>query len=378
MKPPDRAIFSLWPQLADRVPWLELGELPTPLEPLERVEAALGLPTGAGFIKRDDLTSPLYGGNKVRTLEVLLGEAQSKGAARIVATGAFGSNHAVATLLHAQRIGLEAGALLFPQPPSQAALDNLLATLSATAHATALPHWSALPLGLAAARLRGAPGGGRVSVMVPGGATPLGALGYVSAGIELARQVERGLAPPEAGEIIVGVGSTCTSAGLLVGLHHAARAGVGWRRPPRLIAVRVTPWPITSAARIARLAEATSRHLALLAGDPRLAIGYGALRAGLEVDRGFIGAGYGEATPSGLEAVEVFQSAMGLALDTTYSGKSAAALIARLRRRTPGPLIFWSTRSTAPLPLPTEADLDRAPRLMRWWIERARRALAPR
>lgn len=104
--------------------WVELGDFPT------RVDR-VALPRGELYVKRDDLSSPVYGGNKVRTLETLFGQALAEGATRIYSTGAFGSNHATATVLHAPRAGLEAGVILFPQPESAAALENLQVILRA-------------------------------------------------------------------------------------------------------------------------------------------------------------------------------------------------------------------------------------------------------
>lgn len=358
----NRPLFACWPSLT--IPWVSLGELPTPVEPLEALAAELGDPGAPLFVKRDDLSSPTYGGNKVRTLEVLFGLAKAQGARRVYSTGAFGSNHALATVLHARRVGLEPGVILFPQPPSEAALDNLRAVLSQHPRVKALAHWSLLPLGMAqVARAEGK----EAFVMVPGGATPEGALGYVSAALELAKQVETGLLPaPE--RIVAGVGSTCTSAGLLVGLRAAALLGLGWKEPPRLVAVRVTPWPVTSAFRILSLARRTSALLSELTREPRLAFGMRELSRRFEVDPAQLGRGYGKPTRSGLEAIALFRSSAGLALDTTYSAKSAASAIAFVRRGLRGPLLYWATKSTAPLP-PND-DWHWAPRLMRRWIER--------
>ena len=215
-----------------KVGWVPIGEFPTPVEPLAGLCESRGVARDTAFVKRDDLSAARYGGNKVRTLEVLFGEALRSGASHVYSTGALGSNHSLATALHAPTVGLVPGALLFPQPASWAALENLLSTISARPELVALPHWSALPFGmwwlgreLARRKVHGA-------IMVPGGATPLGALGYVSAALELAGQVSRGELPaPET--IVVGVGSTCTSAGLLVGLrlaqHLALRSPSGDR-----------------------------------------------------------------------------------------------------------------------------------------------------
>jgi 1-aminocyclopropane-1-carboxylate deaminase/D-cysteine desulfhydrase-like pyridoxal-dependent ACC family enzyme len=106
-------------------------------------------------------------------------------------------------------------------------------------------------------------------VMVPGGATPVGALGFVSAALELAQQVDDSVMPaPDT--VLVGVGSTCTSAGLLVGMHAARALGRGWKTVPRLVSARVTPWPITSVSRIVTLARRVAVLLAELTGDPRM------------------------------------------------------------------------------------------------------------
>jgi len=349
--------------LLERVPevafdWVELARLPTPVD-RARFE---GL--GELFVKRDDLTSPLYGGNKVRTLEVLFGRARARGAARVFATGAFGSNHAAATVLHAPRAGLEPGVILFPQPASRAAVANLRVVLARRPRAIALPHWSTLPLGMAWARASRP----RADVMLPGGADEDGALGYVSAALELAEQVERGELPAPA-RVVVGVGSTCTSAGLLVGLRMAASLGLGWRRPPALVSVRVTPWPVTSRLRIVGLAARVAARLSARAGRPDLAFRRSSLSSGLEVDPRELGRGYGWPTRAGRTAIDRFRREAGFELDTTYSAKAAAAALRRLDGR---PTLFWSTKSTAPLP---EADdWPGAPRAMRRWLERAARA----
>ncbi len=364
--PVDRPLFEAWPILRGRVPWVALGDFPTAVEPLARAAEAIGRAGAPLFVKRDDASSPVYGGNKVRTLEALFGRAREAGARRVYSTGAFGSNHALATVLHAPRAGLEPGVLLFPQPESACALENLLAMLAARPSVRALPHWSFLPAGMALTRLRERD----AYVMVPGGATPEGALGYVSAALELARQVDAGEAPAPH-TLLVGVGSTCTSAGLLVGLHAAARLGIGWREAPRLVSVRVTPWPVTSKSRIAWLARKTALLLASLTGDRSLAFGMAQLASRFEVDGTQLGRGYGYPTEAGLEAIRVLRESEGFAVDTTYAAKSMAAALARVRAGLPGPLVYWATKSTMPLPEVREEDWRWAPPHMRRWIERA-------
>lgn len=355
-------LFNAWPTLKDELAPASLGDFPTPVERLAALERELG--ASALYVKRDDLSAEAYGGNKVRTLEVLFGRALARGASEIIATGAFGSNHAVATVLHAPRAGLRPGAVLFPQPPSFAALENLRVTLARAERLVVLPHWSCLPLGIWLASGRGR------ALMVPGGATPEGALGYVSAALELAEQVARGeLVAPR--RIYVGIGSTCTTAGLLVGFAHAARLGIGFEARPEVVAVRVTPWPVTSRFRILGLAVRTSELLARLAGDASLALGRDELGRGLRVDGSELGTGYGLPTTAGLATIQAFRRLGLFELDTTYSAKAAAGFAAAARTNPDLPALFWSTKSTRVLPEITRADLERAPGIARRWLARA-------
>ncbi len=376
----DWPLFEAWPRLAGKVPRVPLGEFPTPVQSLDAVAREVGCATGRAWVKRDDVSSPRYGGNKVRVLEVLFGDAVRRGATHIYTTGAYGSNHAVAMLLHAPVASLESGVVLFAQPPSFAALENLRVTLTCRPVVHSLPHWSLLPLGVFLARRAARRRGDRPYVMMPGGATPLGALGYVSAAFELAAQVRAG-ALPVPRTIVVGVGSTCTTAGLLVGTLLAARRGFGFvgsgslSAPPRIVSARVTPWPVTSRSMILRLAVRTARKLADLAEDDSLALGRDELGAQLEVEGRFLGRGYGYPTPSGLEALSAWHAAGAHELDTTYSAKSAAAVVARMKDGAPGPILFWSTKSTAPLPDPDPAALAAAPGRLRRWMDGAERGI---
>lgn len=362
----ERPIFDAFPSL--QLPFVALGDFPTPVQALDRLARALGSRTDA-FVKRDDLSSGVYGGNKVRTLEVLFAEALERGATHIYSTGAFGTNHGTAMLLHAPRVGLEPGLVLFPQDVSESARENfevLVGTdIGRRPSPILLPHWSALPFGMAWAEHLHARRGERPFVMVPGGATPRGAIGYVSAAFEVAAQIERGELPAPR-RIVLAVGSTCTTAGLLLGTHLCAARGFGWRYPPTIHAVRVTPWPVTAHARIAHFAARTATYLAELTDDPSAAFSAARLGATLRVDGSQLGAGYGLATDAGRRAIVAFREAAGFELDTTYSAKGAAGLIARMRMGERGPLLFWSTKSTAPLPPASEAPEGVASRARRW------------
>jgi D-cysteine desulfhydrase len=361
-----RALFELWPDLARKLPSVALGDFPTPVQALDPVLRELGVSTREVFVKRDDLSSELYGGNKVRPLELLLGRVQQQGGT-VYATGAYGSNQVLATLLHARRLELPAGVVLFPQPRTPSACAALKVIVSLHPDLVTVPHWSALPAGMALAKARSLARGARSFMTPPGGATPRGVLAYVSAGLELALQIQRQLLP-EPRRIYVPTGSNATSAGLLAGLALAARLGIGFRAgAPELNAVRIGPWPITSRSRVLSLSTRTLMLLARLTRKPELLLETRSLGSGLRMRGEFLGGGYGHETVQANEACVVFARAGFELLDETYSGKAAAALIADLRAGIKGPLLFWSTKSSAPLPPVTE-PLE-MPAALASWLE---------
>jgi D-cysteine desulfhydrase len=343
-----------------RVPWVQLGQWPTPVTALE-----LGGPTAEPvWIKHEGDAHPSYGGNKVRTLEAWFGHAQARGARRIWAIGAYGSNHAIATILHAPRAGLEGAAILFPQPPSAWAVENCAAITASAAPVVRLHNVVEVPFAAwwIARRDRDA------VVMPPGGATPIGTLGAVAAAFELADQLAGHLAPPPR-RIVLAVGSTCTAAGLVAGLQLARAVGA-WPWPlPIVHGVRVTPWPVTSRWRTADLARRTLIRVEQL-GGPRVAVSLAELARGLVIDGRELGAGYGRVTPTGAAAAEELERLPGPRFDGVYSAKAAAALL-RLHRAGAGPLMFWATKSTATLATPALAAIDHAPAAIRRWLRDA-------
>jgi D-cysteine desulfhydrase len=311
------ALFRAYPALAERLPSERLVGAVTPVEEV----AALG-----AWVKRDDLTAAPLGGNKVRKLELLLADARARGHRALLTVGGTGSNHVLATAIYARRLGFAAThAVLFPQPECAAVTLRLAQLRELGVETTRAGGKLGVPLAaarrVAAALARGQ---GRPYVIGPGGSSPLGSLGYVGAALELAEQVRAGVCPaPRA--IYVPLGSGGTAAGLLVGLALAGLDGA------RVVAVQVVPWPWASEAAVRGLARRTAALL--------LRLGVRAPAPGaLEVVRDQLGPGYGAPTAAA-EAAVARAAAAGLTLETTYSGKALAALLAR---REPGAL-FWLT-----------------------------------
>ena len=70
------ALFRHLPELSERLAWRALGAEVTPIH-----RCSLTTPSGKHveiFVKREDLSSPLYGGNKVRTLQHQLAVIESR------------------------------------------------------------------------------------------------------------------------------------------------------------------------------------------------------------------------------------------------------------------------------------------------------------
>jgi D-cysteine desulfhydrase len=364
MSAPSQILYDILPQLEEGCGWVPLGNYPTPVEPLVIHGESKPRPSML-WAKREDISSEIYGGNKIRTLEWLFAQAIRNGADEICSTGSYGSNHAVATVLHAPRVGLRSSVMLHPQPYSATARENLDVTLSSSDEINGLPHWAFLPLSIFWKHRRDKARNRTTFIMAPGGATPTGALGYVSAALELAGQVISEQMPMPR-RIVLAVGSTCTTAGLLLGTEIAGRFGFTgrWSQPPDILAVRVTPWPITARRRIALLSLRTSRLLYRLTGDPRVLVPYSTLLKRLVVDPSQIGKGYGHPTPSGLESMKHFPD---IVLDTTYSAKATAALVDIVKNRS-GCTLFWATKSSAPLPSLDQSRMNRAPAAMLRWL----------
>ncbi|MAE69027.1 MAG: 1-aminocyclopropane-1-carboxylate deaminase [Gemmatimonadetes bacterium] len=310
------------------VPRYPCAQLPTPVQRLAELGRALGIPEL--WIKRDDLSGTLYGGNKIRKLSFLLGQALEEKRHRIVTAGAIGSHHSLATTLYGRRAGLEVEAALFPQPPTDHVKANLAANLGAGAHPIPLRSPIEVPFVLA---LRSRRSG---AMLIPGGgSSPRGAIGYVEAALELAEQVRTGELP-EPDLAIVPLGTGGTAAGLELGLRLA-----GLRT--RLLAVRVIDRIIGNATTVVRLAHRIQKEMHRF--DPALPW----VRVGrCDVEHRQFGGRYGEATPAAIDAAHQARALEGIELETTYTAKALAAIVCRAREGSlpNGPILFWNTFSS--------------------------------
>lgn len=290
---------------------------PSPIERLERLEAALG--TGVRiYVKRDDVAGVGGGGNKLRKLEFLLGDAIAQGCDTFVTTGGLQSNHARLSAAASARMGLTCELVLADVVPRHdgdyRGNGNLLldAIFGATVHRVS---GDSDPLAVAHARAEALRAEGRKPYVVgAGGSSRVGALGYVACAWEILAQ-EATLGERFA-RIVVPNGSAGTHAGLAAGMA-AAGAEVA-----RVQSYAVLATPERAHAETLALAQTTLAANALR----------GEVRAEqVVIDGSQRGEGYGIPTDAMREAVELLARTEGLLLDPVYSGKAFAGLLAAVR-----------------------------------------------
>ena len=316
-------------RIPDRFP---LAHLPTPLEPLERLSAALGGPRL--WVKRDDQTGLAGGGNKTRKLELLIADALARHASVVLTAGAAQSNHCRQTAAAAARAGLDCVVVLRGSPPPREQwngnllLDELLgARILWAGDASREDIMEA-----AAAEERAA---GRVPYIIPiGGSNRVGAAAYALAFQEIWEQMRgRGLSFDR---IVFATSSAGTQAGLIAGAAACGYQG-------RLLGISID-WPRDELAPIvAALADEVAAHLDIPRPLPAHL---------LEVDDGYLGAGYGVAGEPEREAIVLLARTEGLLLDPVYTGRAMAGLLDHIRRGRIGPretVLFWHTGGTAAL-----------------------------
>lgn len=305
---------------------------PTPIQRLDRFERSLGTCPPI-YVKRDDLMGIGGGGNKLRKLEFLLGEALAQNFDTFITTGARQSNHARLSAAASARAGLACELVLTDTVArtddaylrnGNVLLDDLF---GATVHR--------LPCGadaLSFAEKRAAElvtQGRRAYVVGSGGSSPVGCLGYAACAAEIIEQEhELGV---RFSQIVVANGSSGTHAGLVAGLRALGDD------PSRVRSFTVLA-PLEDAERkTLELAKAT---LALV--DPRKSI----TSADICISDAALGDGYGIPTIGMLSAVRKMCRTEGLLLDPVYSGKAFAGLISQLVESTSdsnSPTLFMMT-----------------------------------
>ena len=290
-----------------------LAVLPTPLVHARRLSAALDREV---WIKRDDLTGFALGGNKVRTLEVLVAEALAGRCDHVVGCGGPASNLCSALAAAAATAGLGCTLVLHGNEPA-AAHPNLamMRAFGARVCFTGDPDRASTAEQAAevADRLRSR---GRRPYLVPrGAASGPGATAYALAAGELASQLTF-----QPAHVVAPVGSGGTLGGLLAGWTTFGLPGT-------LVGVAVSRPLAETRREVVRLSAAAADAL----GTDRPDVDRLRLVDGL-------GAGFGRPDRTTCDAARLALRTEGIMADTTYVARAVATL-----GSLGDPLVLWHT-----------------------------------
>ncbi len=303
---------------------IRIAHLPTPVENLPRLTAALSAALGGPqlLVKRDDQTGLAFGGNKTRKLEYLLAQAQAEGARTLITGGAVQSNHCRQTAAVAARMGFDCILVLSGEQPDTPSgnllLDRLLEAeitfTTRTARDATMKD-----------TFEQAVSAGRKPFLIPyGGSNPTGAAAYAYAVQELLTQQ---ITPDW---IVIPSSSGGTQAGLAAGAKLFGYSG-------KVLGISIDEPKAALQALVARLAGETAKLI-----GPAISFA----PEDILVNADYLGEGYGIMGEPEREAIRLFARHEGLMLDPVYTGRAAAALIDLMRKQFFSPdetVLFWHT-----------------------------------
>jgi L-cysteate sulfo-lyase len=270
------------------------------------------------FVKRDDLMGIGMGGNKLRKLEYLIGDALKNEADYIITMGARQSNHARLTAAATAKAGLKCDLILTRTvpitTPDYADGGNIILDHIFGAHIFDLPA-EANAAESAEKRMNELTVSGFNPYLIPtGGSSPTGCLGYAACAFEILRQ--------SAGSgvrfdyIVVPNGSSGTHAGLIAGIKVTTNESI------KVKSYNVLADPENVLDNTYKKACGT---MALL--DDTIQISPDEI----DINNSYRGEGYGIPTSEMLEALRLLARTEGILLDPVYSGKAFAGLLGDIK-----------------------------------------------
>lgn len=305
-------------ELGERVgqlPRVRIAALPTPLEEMPRLRAALGANAPRLFVKRDDLTGLAFGGNKVRHLEFRTADALKKGADTLIVTNVAQSNHARLHTAVAAKFGLTNYIIKIPSRKDQPIQGNLLLDhiMGARIIEAESDDHDALERRMDAliAELEAE---GHVPYAVPRDhfSKIAGTCAYLLAAVEILGQLD--ILGASVDHIFMASGTSTA------GLALAGKAlGAAYRVHPVSVG--------GSRATIEEQMLGYANGAAELLGLPvRLAA------EDITIHDEYVGERYGVVTAAGIEALRLAGRTEGLILDPVYTAKALSGLIDQVRR----------------------------------------------
>lgn len=334
-------LLDAHPKLTESISYLSLGSFPTPILRLETISSLVGHTV---LLKHDGLSgatvdgTKMYGGNKIRKLEFLFADALSLGVSDVFTFGGAGSNHALATSIYAQRLGLKATCFLLPQYNSRNVRSNLLAHAAQGSTLRYYPSRALRNNAVITHALDSLALTGTLPYIIPtGGSSPVGILGFVNAVYELAQQIKDGMPCPDV--IYVALGSYGTYAGLLLGVELL-------QLPCTVIGIAIEPITNAHVVEESILSLIESTRALILQSDQTISLEpFDRNRITIIYSAG--GQDYGLFTDECIQAVRLVAEQEQITLDGTYTGKAFAGVLEDLKKRTTRPLtvLYWHTFS---------------------------------
>ncbi len=329
------SLFKKYPTLKKKIGYVNLGNFPTRIKKLETLGALLGC--NNLYMKMDNESGTLFGGNKVRKLEFLLGSALFGGAKGVVTWGYAGSNQTCATAAYCNKLGLKCICMHLAQLPTLYAQRNLLLSHHYGAELNFYRGSAERELDMYEKNRAFKKETGDVLYFVPsGGSNELGTLGFVNAALELKEQIQQGVMP-EPDFIYVAIGSCATTAGLMLG---AKIAGLKTTIVP--ICIEAEDFPEQHVKKTVTLYNSTSDILRKYAPTfPELTLE----PSDIQINHAFAGPGYAMITPETRDAIKILQQAEDVKLDGSYAGKACAAMMhdiahKKIQDKT---ILFWNS-----------------------------------
>lgn len=287
------------------------SQLPTPIHHLPRLSEECGVNL---YVKRDDMTGFVTGGNKVRKLDFLFQEAKAQGATTVISCGGVQSNHCRAVAAIAAQIGLQCVLVLRGQEPevfrSNLLLDRLLgAEILYVTDEQYRQKEEMRRLVESQVRARG----GKPYYIPEGGSNALGSIGYVEAWREIQSQLGTkdpyfgGDLPQQFDSVVVANGSGGTQCGLILGKISSGNADT------RVVGVNVCYDKQETFSLVKDILWNTISQFKLP---------YSFMADDIEVLDGFVGRGYALSTTEELKFLAMVGRREGLILDPVYSGKA--------------------------------------------------------
>lgn len=328
-------------KLMEKLPRVTLGFFPTPFYKLERISEELGVNF---YIKRDDFSGmSLFGGNKIRKLEYLLGDAEARGCEYVFTFGATQSNHAMQTVSACRKRGLKPviylTAVVKPDPEdtrSNLLLDKIM---GAEVHVVELfeneteDEADERALAMAREQMKQLEAEGHKCYEVPmGGASAVGSAGFIGGYIEMMEQAQA------LGVTVDYVYHATGTGGTMAGLQ-AGRKLIDDDHT-QIISINVSGKDETYPPKIAALANET---LALIGADPSIKVD---AAADIHTDLGYYHPGYEMPNEGSSEAIRYLARTEGLLADPVYTGKGMYGMLDHIRSgKIPAGsnVVFWHT-----------------------------------